>query len=259
MNIHSTAIISKDSKIDKSVKIGAYTIIEKDVFIDSGTIIAPYVHITGNTKIGKNNKIYTGAVIGYQPQDLSFDPNKNVGITIGNNNTIREHVTIHLSTQNNSVTRIGDNCYLMVGSHIAHDCIIEDNVTLVNNALLAGYVIAEKNAFISGHAGIHQFCRIGAYSMVGANEKIGQDVVPFTIINNFPGVPIGINIVGLKRAGFTSEQRNNLRKAYRILFREGLIIPKALERLKREFDDPNITYMIKFIKESKRGIIKYKS
>lgn len=262
MNIHNTALVDEETKIHPSVKIGAYSIIEKGVIIDEGTEIAPYTHIMGNTRIGKNNKIYTGAVIGYDPQDTSFNPEKNVGIIIGCNNIIREHVTIHLSTKDNSNTLIGNDCFLMVGSHIAHDCVINDNVIIVNNAQLAGHTIVEKNAFISGNVGIHQKCRIGAYAMVGANEKIAQDVVPFILIDDFPAKPVGINRVGLRRAGFSPAERKNINRAYHILFREKLSTPKALEVLEEEFpDEPNIRYMINYIRtsiKSGRGIIKYK-
>lgn len=259
MQIHPTAIIDDGAEISASVKIGAYSIIEKDVKIGENTTIAPYVHIMGNTIIGENNKIYTGAVLGYDPQDKSYDSNRNTGIKIGDNNTIREHVTIHLSTKDNSYTKIGNNCYLMVGSHVAHDCVLEDNVTIVNAGLLAGHVVIEKNAFLSGGVGVHQYCRIGAYAMIGVNEKIAQDVVPFTLINDFPARAVGINVVGLRRAGFSTEQRKNLKLAYKIIFREKLPTSKIIERLEDSFDDPNIDYIINFLKKSVnegRGFIK---
>jgi UDP-N-acetylglucosamine acyltransferase len=259
MNIHNTAIIDKDTDIHPSVNIGAFSIIEKGVSIGANTKIFPHVHIMGNTKIGENNQIYNGTVIGHYPQDTGFDPDKDVGIIIGNNNIIREYNTIHLSTKDGLYTRIGDSNFLMVGAHVAHDCIIEDETIIVNNTSLGGHVYIEKKAFISGHVGIHQYCRIGAYSMIGSCEKISQDVVPFMTVNDFPARTTGINLVGLKRAGFDSERRKNIQKAYKIVFRGKSIIPKALEKLDKEFEHPDIKYIKRFIQNSQkngRGILK---
>jgi UDP-N-acetylglucosamine acyltransferase len=259
MFIHETAIVNKNADIHESVKIGAFSIIDEGVSIDADTEIFPNVHITGNTKIGKNNKIFNGTVIGHVPQDLSYDPAKNVGIVIGDNNIIREYITVHMSTKDNSYTKIGDNNFLMVGVHVAHDCVIEDNTTIVNNTSLGGHVYIENKAFISGHVGVHQFCRIGAYSMIGSCEKISQDVVPYMTINDFPARTTGINLIGLKRAGFDPERRKFIKKAYKILFREQMILPKAIDKLESELKHPNIDYIIKFVRNSTkngRGIIK---
>ncbi len=259
MNIHPTAIIDKEAEIDESVIIGAYSIIEKGVSIGENTVIGPYVHIAGNTTIGKGNKIYTGAVIGQGPQDISFDKRKKTGIIIGDNNTIREQMTIHLSTSEEEFTKIGNNCYLMVGCHIAHDNVIEDNVIIANSTMLGGFVWIEKNAFLSGNVGVHQHCRIGSYTMIGSNEKVSQDIVPFTLVNDFPPRTTGINLVGLKRAGFSAEERNLINRAYKIIFRENLSITSIIERLENEFDDANVRIMTNFIKNSAkngRGILK---
>lgn len=261
MKAHKNSIISEDSNIAENVVIGPFSIIEGGVDIDSDTEIGAYVHIKKNTSIGKNNKIFDGAIIGQQPQDVSYKKNTKSGIIIGNNNTIREYVTIHLSSNEGKYTHIGNNCYIMVGTHIAHDCTIEDNVTIVNNVSMAGYVKIERNAFLSGHVGIHQHCTIGAYSMIGSCEKISQDVVPYCLIDGFPAKTTGINTVGLKRANFTQKQRQNIKKAYKILFREKLSIKNSLIRLKTEFEhNENINYIINFVKNSiknGRGIIKY--
>ncbi len=261
MKAHRNSIISKNSNIAENVVIGAFSIIGDDVNIASDTEIGNYVHILKNTTIGKNNKIFDGAIIGQQPQDTNYKQNTNSGIIIGDNNILREYVTIHLSSNEGKFTKIGNNCFIMIGTHIAHDCIIEDNVNIVNNTSLAGYVKIERNAFLSGHVGIHQYCTIGAYSMIGSCEKISQDVVPFCVIDDFPSKTTGINLVGLKRAGFTSEQRQNIKKAYKILFREKTTVKNALIRLETEFtDDENIKHIIKFVKNSVkngRGIIKY--
>ncbi len=259
MNIHKTAIIDSKAIIHPSVKIGAFSIIDGEVEIGENTEIYPQVHITGSTKIGKNNKIYNGAVIGHIPQDVSYDKNNNTGIIIGDDNIIREYVTIHISTKNNEYTRIGNHNFLMVGVHVAHDCVIEDDSTLVNNVSLGGHVHVEKKAFISGHVGIHQFCRIGAYSMIGSCEKISQDVVPFMTINDFPARTSGINLVGLKRAGFSPQRRANIHKAYKIIFKKSMSIKSVVESLENHFDDEDVEYIREFIKYSAnngRGILR---
>lgn len=251
MQIHKTAIIDANAKIGDNCEIGAYSIIEEGVSIGNNTKIAPFVHIKGNTKIGENNDIFTGCVIGNPPQDNGFDDNRNVGVIIGNNNIIREHVTIHTASQDGAVTTIGNNCFIMVGSHIAHDCIIEDFVTIVNSTMIAGYVKIGNNAFISGNVGIHQHCCIGSYAMIGANEKISQDVVPYMLVNDFPAKITGINIVGLKRAGFDSEKRKIIKKAYKILFRKKNIPSLAIKELESLYPDNDIIKdIVEFVNNS---------
>ncbi len=259
MNIHKTALISEKAKIHPSVKIGAFSIIDDEVTIDEGSEILSNVHITGKTTIGKNNKIYNGAVIGNIPQDKEYNPLNNTGIIIGDNNIIREYVTIHLSTKDSEYTRIGNRNFLMVGVHVAHDCVIEDDTVIVNNVSLGGHVHVEKKAFISGHVGIHQFCRIGAYSMIGSCEKISQDVVPFMTINDFPARTSGINLVGLKRAEFDEQRRKNIRDAYKIIFRKNKSIKSVISILEKDFKDEDTKQILTFIRNSTekgRGILR---
>ncbi len=260
MNIHQTAIVSEKAKIHESTRVGQFVTIDEGVSIGENCEIFPNVHITGNTIIGKNNKIFNGAVIGHDPQDITFDKSKKTGILIGDDNIIREYVTIHRATKDKDFTRIGNKNFIMIGTHIAHDCVIEDETTIVNSVSLGGHVHIEKKAFISGHVGIHQFCRIGAHSMIGSCEKISRDVVPFMTINDFPARTTGPNTIGLKRAEFDEKRRMNIQRAYKKIFREKKSIKTIIMELEENFkDDADIKYIINFIKNSVqkgRGIIK---
>ena len=218
--IHKTAIVDSKSKISSSVKIGAYSVIGPNVEIGDDTIIHSQVNISGNTKIGNGNKIYPFAAIGNDPQDLKFD-GEETKLVIGDNNKIREYVTIHPGTKGGGgLTKIGNNCLFMISSHVAHDCKINNNVVLVNNATLAGHVTIEEWAIIGGLSAIHQFVRIGKHAMIGGKTGVAEDVIPYgSVIGNRARLS-GLNIVGLKRRGFSREDIHNLRKAYRLIFAE---------------------------------------
>lgn len=251
-------MISPKAKISKNVKIASNCIIGENVKIDTGCEIGPNVVILGNTIIGKNNKIHAGAVIGNITQALTYKGEKSY-LIIGNNNIIREYVTINATEGKETPTIIGNNNLFMAYSHIAHHCKIGNNIVIANSGTLGGHVIIEDNVIIGGLAAIHQFCRVGKYSIIGGLSKIVKDVIPFITCDGNPARLRGLNYIGLKRNKFSKDERNQLKKAYKILFKSRLKLENALDRLLEEFKDvPNIKYLVDFIKNSKRGIIRDK-
>ncbi len=263
--IHSSAIIASSAKIGQEVSIGAFCVIGPDVTIGDGTIIKSHVIIEGNTIIGKNNIIFPFAVIGQDPQDLKFEGEKSQ-IIIGDNNKIREHVTIHPGTKHdNMITKIGSNCLLMVACHIAHDCIIGDHVILANNATLGGHVIIEDHAVLGGLCAIHQFVRIGKHAMIGGMSGVENDVIPYGTVMGERATLAGLNLVGLKRKGFERETIHNLRNFYKKLFgdenSENTSLNENVELLKKVYEnDILVNDVINFLQiKSSRGICKPKT
>ena len=219
-NIHETAIIEDGASIGNNVSIGPYSIVGSDVTLCNGVELLSHVVIWGNTEIGENTQVFPFTSLGYQPQDMKYK-GEDSQLIIGKNNIIREHVTMNPGTEGGGLTtQIGDNCLFMVGSHVAHDCKINNNVVLVNNATLAGHVTIEEWAIIGGLSAIHQFVRIGKHAMIGGKTGVAEDVIPYgSVIGNRARLS-GLNIVGLKRRGFSREDIHNLRKAYRLIFAE---------------------------------------
>ncbi len=254
--IHETAIVDKRAEIDPSVEIGPHTIIGPGVKIGKGTKIGSSVRIEGETVIGENNKIFHGATIGLDPQDYAFKGEKS-GVIIGNNNIIREYASIHRATGEGNYTIVGDNNFIMAYAHIAHNCRVGSNIIIVNAAQLAGHVIVEDFAYISGLVGVHQFVRIGRYSLIGANSKLVQDLPPFVIAQGVSAKATGINIVGLKRKGFSLERIKVIKEIYRIFFRSNLNTSEALEEIMKQFpDSQDAQEFVEFVKNSKRGVLK---
>lgn len=254
MAIHSAAIISKHSEIDSSAEIGLGVIIEENVVIRKDVRIMPNAYICKGTEIGEGTCIYNGAVIGNTPQDYSYKGAETF-TKIGKNNIIREYVTIHRGTCAGTATVVGDNNFLMVQSHLGHNCVIKDNVIIANGALLAGYVEVESGAFISGNVVFHQFCRVGRYAMIGGFSGVNKDVPPYMIIRG-PSVVRGINLVGLRRAGFARESIREIKEAYKILYLSNSSKKEALGRIKETLHSDEIAHLISFIESSKRGICK---
>lgn len=254
VDIHKTAIIEEGAIIEDGVKIGPYCVVGKDVTIKKGTVLQSHVVVEGITEIGENNTIYSFVSIGKANQDLKYkgEPTKTI---IGNNNSIREFVTIHRGTDDRWETRIGNGNLIMAYVHVAHDVIIGDDCIFSNNVTLAGHVVVDSHAIIGGLTPVHQFTRIGSYCMVGGASAVSQDVCPFVLATGNTVVLRGLNIVGLRRRGFSDEEISNLKKAYRILFRQGLQLKDALEELDKNFsEDKNVKYLVDFIKSSDRGI-----
>jgi UDP-N-acetylglucosamine acyltransferase len=254
MGISEKAIISPKARIDKDVEVGPFSVIEDNVSIKKGTKIGSHCVITGNTTLGENNTVYTGAVIGSQAQDLKYKGEKSF-LEIGNNNLIREYVTINSGTGEGSKTVIGNNNSILAYSHIAHDCIVGNGILMANLATLAGHVTVEDRAVIGGLAAAHQFVRIGELAILGGCSKVVQDVPPYMTADGHPAKIRGINKIGLERAGIDVKARSNLRKAYFIIFRSELIRKNAVEKVKKELPQSDeISRLLKFIEGSKRGL-----
>jgi len=256
LDIDKTAIVANGAVLEDGVKIGPYCIIGENVKIGKNTILQSHVVVEGITEIGEENEIFSFVSIGKASQDLKYngEPTKTI---IGSKNKIREFVTIHRGTDDRWETRIGDNSLLMAYVHIAHDVIVGNNCILANSVTLAGHVTVEDFAIIGGLTPVHQFSRIGAHSMIGGHSGIAQDVCPFVLAEGHRAEVRGLNSVGLRRRGFSDEEISNLKKVYRILFRNGLPLKDALEEVEKEFSsDKNTMYLVDFIKNSKRGIIR---
>lgn len=253
--IHPTAIVSPDAKLAEGVEIGPYAIIGSDVQIGKNTIIGPHTVIDDFTQIGEGCRIFQFCSIGAPPQDLKFGGEK-TRVVIGNFNTIREFVTIHRSTAADiGVTVIGDHNLIMAYCHVAHNCKLGDRIIMSNAATLAGHVHIEDYAIISGLSGIHQFCRIGAHSMVGGASAVVKDVPPYTIAQGNHAKLFGLNLVGLKRRGFSEQTIRAIKDAYKIVFRSQLLLEDALKKVQEEVEAiPEVVHFIKFIKESERGV-----
>jgi len=218
--IHKTALIDSKAKISNNVKIGAYSIIGPNVQIDQGTEIHSHVYITGNTKIGSNNKIYPFASIGNDPQDLKFQ-GENTLLEIGNNNKIREYVTINIGTKGGGgLTKIGNNCLFMVSAHVAHDCIVGDNVILANNVPLGGHAKIDDNVIIGGNSAVQQFTRIGKFAMIGGMCGVVRDIIPYGIAHGNRSILQGLNLIGLRRNNITNKDILILSDAYKIIFKD---------------------------------------
>jgi UDP-N-acetylglucosamine acyltransferase len=252
MTIHKTAIIDPTAEIDPSVEIGPYVVIEGPVKIGSGCRVMAHAFITSNTTIGPDNVIYPFAVIGAVPQDLSFHGETSY-LKIGKGNTIREGVSIHRGSIEGSATVIGDNNFIMGYSHIAHDCVIGNEVVMANGALLAGHVHIDDQVFISGNVAIHQFVEIGRLAMLSGGAGVSKGVPPFMTVTKRNSVT-GLNVVGLKRAGFTPEDRVKVKRAFKLLYHSGLNVKQAVEAIKREELGPGAEAILSFIARSKRGI-----
>lgn len=260
--IHQSAIISPQAKLGQNVEIGPFCIIGDDVEIGDNSVLKSHIVIEGNTKIGKNNIIFPFATIGVVPQDLKFSGEK-ARLIIGDNNKIREHVTIHLGTQDGIMeTRVGSNCLLMVGAHIAHDCIVGNNVILANNATLAGHVEVADNVVIGGLAAIHQFVRIGNGAMIGGLSGVVSDILPYATVNGERAFVSGLNLIGLKRRGFERTEIHALRNFFKKLFNEDKeenFLSRA-RKIEKEFNSKLVKEVFNFIdSESSRSFCQTKN
>ena len=251
MKIHPTAIIGEGARIGNNVSVGPYAVIERETVIGDRAEVRAHSVIKRYTTIGESNVVHEGAVIGGEAQDLSFKECESY-LRTGPRCSIREGVTIHRGTEPGSSTVIGSDCYVMAYAHVAHNCRLGDRVILANNVALAGHVDVDDQAFISGGVVVHQFCRIGRLAMVGGNSKIVQDCLPFVITDGMPGRARGLNVVGLRRAGFKSIEIQKLKEAYRVLLRSGFALEEALSRL-TDMRDPLVDHLADFARNSRRG------
>jgi UDP-N-acetylglucosamine acyltransferase len=257
MTIHPTAVVDSRARIDEGVEIGPFCIIGEGAKISRGARLASHVVIEGDTEIGPDCTIHHFASIGLPPQDLKYKGEK-TGVKIGRNNIIREYVSVHRgSVGGTGFTTIGDNNFLMAYVHIAHDCNVGSGVIMANCATLGGHEEVHDNAIIGGLVAVHQFVRIGAYSMVGGFSGIGLDVPPYTTASGPRAKLFGLNLIGLKRSGFPKETLGELNQAYKILFRSRHTLKEALKKIQEDLPyTPELGRLIEFVKGSNRGIMR---
>ncbi len=255
-NIHPSAVVSPKAELDPSVKVGPFTIIEDDVVIGKGTEIVSSARIASGAVIGENVRIFHGAVIGTVPQDLKFGGEK-TRVVIGDGTTVREYATINRGTSAHGESTVGKNCFLMAYSHIAHDCIIGDNVIMANSVNLAGHIEVGDYAILGGVLPVHQFVKIGAHCMIGGGFRVQQDVCPYALVAGYPLKVVGINAIGLKRRGFKAETIRTLEVVFKILFFSKLNTTQAVERIHGEVEIiPEVQEILEFLNRSNRGIVK---
>lgn len=254
--ISPLAYIHPEAQTGENVEIGPFVYIDKNVVIGDNNIIMPNANILYGARIGNNNRIFPGAVIGAVPQDLKFKGEETTA-EVGDNNTIRENVTINRGTAAKGKTVVGSNNLLMEGVHVAHDAIIGNGCIIGNSTKLAGEIIIDDYSIISASVLMHQFCRVGGYGMIQGGSRFSKDIPPFIIAGRDPIAYCGINIVGLRRRGFSNELIENIHNAYRIIYNSGKNTAEALEQVKQEVPmSPEIEYIISFIENSQRGIIR---
>ncbi len=255
--IAPTARVHPEATVGPQCIIGEYCVIEEDVRIGRACRLDPYVYLRRWTTIGEENEISAGTVLGTDPLDKTFSGERSY-LVVGNANKIREHYTISRGTQPESVTRIGDGNFIMTSGHIAHNCVVGDNVVIASCALVAGYAEVEDGAFLSGGVLVHQFSKIGRLAIISGNARVKVDAPPFFRYSGYDIAPKGLNIVGLRRAGFPTEEIAALKAAYRLLYRSGLKLEDALQRIGSEVHTENTQHLVNFIRSSKRGICREK-
>ncbi|MCX5680975.1 MAG: acyl-ACP--UDP-N-acetylglucosamine O-acyltransferase [Candidatus Omnitrophica bacterium] len=255
MTIHKTAIIHPSAKLASGIIVGPYSVIGEGVSLASGVKVGSHCVIEGNTSIGKNCEIFTGAAIGSIPQDRKYKKEEKTYLQIGENNIIREYVMMNPGTGDKGKTVIGNNNLFMAYSHVAHDCMIGNDCTFANVGTLAGHVTLEDHVVIGGLTAIHQFVRLGKFSIVGGCSKVVQDIPPFSTCDGHPARVYGLNLVGLKRADFKRETLRELKKAFKILFFSELTKATAVEEIKKQISlSPEIEHLLNFVQTSQRGL-----
>lgn len=253
MSIHPTAVVDPRAEIHPRAEIGPYVVVEGSVRIGRDTRVMAYAYLTGWTEIGEENEIHPGVVLGDSPQDLAYKGEESY-LKVGNHNIFREHVQAHRGTVAGSSTVIGDHNFLMAGSHVGHNCRLGDHVVLANGALLGGYAEVGDRAFISGHCVVHQFVRVGELSLMRGLSGTSRDVPPYSIID-WQHTVRGVNVVGLKRAGFDERRIRAIKEAFRILFRKGRNLSLAIKEVESSAGvSPDVTTLLNFIKSSRRGV-----
>ena len=252
-SVAPTARVHPDAIIGPRCVIGEFCVIEQDVTLGPECRLEPYVYVKRWTTLGERNEISAGTVLGTDPLDKLFTGERSY-LRIGNGNKIREHYTISRGTKPETMTEIGDENYIMTSGHIAHNCRIGNRTVIASCALVAGYVEVEDQAFISGGVVIHQYSKIGRLAMIGGNTRVNSDVPPFFLYTDFNVAPRGLNLVGLRRAGFTASEVAVLKRAYRLLYLSGLKLDDALGRIETECDSDAARHLVRFIRSSERGI-----
>lgn len=255
-NISNLAYIHPDAKIGNNVTVEPFSYVEGDVEIGDGTHIMSGAQVRSGSKVGKNCRIFPGAVIGGDPQDLKYKGEKTFAI-VGDNTTIRECVTVNRGTATKMQTVVGSNCLLMAYSHIAHDCLLKDNVIVGNATQLAGEVEVDHHAILSGGTLVHQFTRIGAHVMIQGGTRLGKDIPPFTIAGREPVCYSGVNLIGLRRYGFSNDKINEIQEIYRTIYQSGYNFSDAIVQIEKNFErTPEMEEIVSFVKSSPRGIVR---
>lgn len=255
-DIHSSAIVSPKAKLGENIEVGPYVIIHDDVEIGDNCKIGPYAVIYDGARIGNNVIIHQSASVSNVPQDLKFGDEKSY-FYIGDNTTIREFVTLHRGTGEGGFSKVGSNCLIMAYVHVPHDCTIGNNVIIANTVQIAGHVEIDDDVVIGGVTAIHQFCKVGRYSMIGAGTKIVQDIPPFVLAGREPMRYMGLNVIGLRRRGFSNDDIAAIKKMFGILYESGLTVSKAKEKIESEYkDNPHAKLLLDFISRSNRGILR---
>jgi UDP-N-acetylglucosamine acyltransferase len=251
--VHPSAVIDPAAVLADDVTVGPYAIIEGPVTLGPGCRVGPHVHLIGPVTLGAHNILHTGAVLGDRPQHLKFN-DAPTGVVCGDGNVFREQATVHSGTLEEG-TRLGDNNYIMVNAHIAHDCRLSNNAIVCNGTLLAGHCTVEDGVFMSGNCAIHQFSRLGRLAMLSGGATTTRDLPPFCVGEGRNRL-VGVNVVGMRRAGMNNAQINAVREAYRILFMQHKVLPVGLEQVERTLGDvDSVRELLAFVRESKRGVI----
>jgi UDP-N-acetylglucosamine acyltransferase len=253
--VHPTAVVGASARLERGVVVGPYAVIEDETLIGEGTEIRAHAVVKRFSRLGPDNAVHEGAVLGGEPQDLAYQ-GADSRLEIGSRNRIREGVTIHRATGSGAATVIGSDCFIMAYAHVAHDCHLGDRVILANNVALAGHVEIGEGAFLSGGVVVHQFCRVGRLAMLGGNAKVVQDCLPFVITDGVPARARGLNVLGLRRAGIGAAHVQALREGYRLLLRSSLPLEEALARMV-QVQDPLVEELATFVRSSKRGFTRH--
>ena len=253
MSIHPLAAVSPQAELGSNVQIGPFSVVQPNVTVGDGCILESHVVVKTGTTLGPDNRVFEGAVLGGFPQHAHM-PDRPGRVVIGSGNTIRENVTVHRALEAGNLTVIGDNNLLMVNSHVAHDCRLGNHTIVANNVMLAGHVTLEDRAYLSGAAAVHQFCRVGTLAMLGGQAHLVKDVPPFVTVDGLSSLVVGLNQIGLRRAGFDLEAIRQLKAAYRVIYRSGLAWAEILARLKSEFGDGPAARFHQFLSTTSRGI-----
>ena len=252
-SIHPSATVGKRVQLGEGNTIGPGCVIEDGVVLGSRNTLWMNVYVGPGTTIGDDNQLHMGAVVGHLPQDVAFKGGETF-TKIGHRNTIREYVTIHRGTKDGTATTIGDDNFFMANAHIAHNCQVGSKVILVNLASLTGYCVIDDGAFLSGMVGLHQFTRVGRLSIISALSAVNKDVPPYMMCGGRPGVIQGLNVIGMRRAGFSAEVREDIKHAYKLLYRSGLNVSRALEAIELAYPSEEVKHLVNFVRASERGI-----
>jgi UDP-N-acetylglucosamine acyltransferase len=251
--IHPTAVIAGEVDLDDDVHIGPYVVIEGRIRIGCGSVVRAGAQLHGSLTMGRHNKIYPGAILGEAPQHVKYN-GEPTRLVIGDGNIFREHVTVHRGTTHSWETRIGNHNFLMANAHVAHDCRVGDSCIIANGALLGGHCVLEDSVYLSGNCAVHQFVRLGRLSLLSGVSATTKDVPPFIIQQRINCI-VGVNVVGMRRAGIPAANIDAVRRAFHILYRQGLLVPQAVTLIERELGDvPEVAEMVAFIRASSRGI-----